>query len=84
MVAVAGKVVVITGGRRGLGAALVDEVIARGARKVYSTATPADVAKQIVEGLESGAVEVLADDLTVNVKAALSGPVENLTFSLPN
>jgi hypothetical protein len=27
---------------------------------------------------------VLADELTVNVKAALSGPVENLTFSLPN
>ncbi len=38
MVAVAGKVVVVTGGRRGLGAALVDEVLARGARKVYSTA----------------------------------------------
>src|ERR1700747_2051714 len=37
MVAVAGKVVVVTGGRRGLGAALVGEVLARGARKVYST-----------------------------------------------
>ena len=37
MVAVAGKVVVVTGGRRGLGAALVDELLARGARKVYST-----------------------------------------------
>ena len=41
MVAVAGKVVVVTGGRRGLGAALVDEVLARGARKVYSTARAA-------------------------------------------
>ncbi|QEV19095.1 SDR family oxidoreductase [Streptomyces alboniger] len=38
MVAVAGKVAVVTGGRRGLGAALVDELLARGARKVYSTA----------------------------------------------
>ncbi|MFF7749176.1 SDR family oxidoreductase [Streptomyces sp. NPDC007971] len=38
MVAVAGKVVMVTGGRRGLGAALVDELLARGARKVYSTA----------------------------------------------
>ncbi len=37
MVTVAGKVVVVTGGRRGLGAALVDELLARGARKVYST-----------------------------------------------
>jgi NAD(P)-dependent dehydrogenase (short-subunit alcohol dehydrogenase family) len=41
MVEVAGKVVVVTGGRRGLGAALVDEVLARGARKVYSTARAA-------------------------------------------
>ncbi|MEU9021499.1 hypothetical protein [Actinomadura sp. NPDC048394] len=31
----------MTGGRRGLGAALVDEVLARGARKVYSTARSA-------------------------------------------
>lgn len=44
--------------------------------------TPAEVAKRIVDGLEAGAVEVLADDVTVNVKAALSGPVENLSFSL--
>ncbi|MBB4983969.1 MULTISPECIES: SDR family oxidoreductase [Streptomyces] len=41
MVTVAGKVVVVTGGRRGLGAALVDEVLARGAAKVYSTARSA-------------------------------------------
>ena len=38
MVAVADSVVLVTGGRRGLGAALVDEVLARGARKVYATA----------------------------------------------
>ncbi|MFG1619732.1 SDR family oxidoreductase [Nonomuraea wenchangensis] len=43
VVAVAGRVVVVTGGRRGLGAALVDEVLARGARKVYSTARSAYV-----------------------------------------
>ena len=41
MVAVADKVVVVTGGRRGLGSALVDEVLERGARKVYSTARQA-------------------------------------------
>ncbi|GGV08899.1 putative short chain dehydrogenase/reductase [Streptomyces litmocidini] len=41
MVAVAGRVVVVTGGRRGLGAALVDEVLVRGAAKVYSTARSA-------------------------------------------
>ena len=44
--------------------------------------TPADVARRIVDGLEDGAVEVLTDDITINVKAALSGPVERLTFAL--
>lgn len=38
MVAVNGKTVLVTGGRRGLGSALVDEVLSRGAAKVYSTA----------------------------------------------
>ncbi|HKP42723.1 SDR family oxidoreductase [Mycobacterium sp.] len=41
MVAMTDKVVVVTGGRRGLGAALVDEALSRGARKVYSTARTA-------------------------------------------
>lgn len=44
-------------------------------------ATPADVAKRIVDGLEQDAVEVLTDDLSINVKAALSGPVERLTLA---
>jgi NAD(P)-dependent dehydrogenase (short-subunit alcohol dehydrogenase family) len=43
---------------------------------------PADVAARIVDALEAGAVEVLADDITAQVKAALSGPVEALTFAL--
>ncbi|WP_250283836.1 SDR family oxidoreductase [Frankia sp. CiP1_Cm_nod2] len=37
MVAIDGCTAVVTGGRRGLGAALVDELLARGARKVYAT-----------------------------------------------
>ena len=37
MVAVRNAVVLVTGGQRGLGAALVDEVLSRGARKVYVT-----------------------------------------------
>lgn len=44
--------------------------------------TAAQIAVRIVDGLESGATEVLADDVSVEVKAALSGPVENLTFAL--
>lgn len=41
---------------------------------------PRDVARAIVDGLERGDVEVLADDITRHVKSALSGPVEALRF----
>jgi hypothetical protein len=43
----------------------------------------AEVARRIVDGVEDGALEVLADDISVDVKAALSGPVENLAVTLP-
>ena len=42
---------------------------------------PRDVARQIVDGIEHGDAEVLADDLTRHIKAALSGPVEALRAS---
>ncbi len=45
--------------------------------------SPAEVARRIVDGVEDGALEVLADDISVGVKAALSGPVENLFVALP-
>ncbi|WP_067852895.1 SDR family oxidoreductase [Nocardia shimofusensis] len=44
-------------------------------------ATPAEIAARILDGLEAGESEVLADDVTVAVKAALGGPVERLTFA---
>jgi NAD(P)-dependent dehydrogenase (short-subunit alcohol dehydrogenase family) len=44
--------------------------------------TPVEVARRIIDGVESGAAEVLADDISVSVKAALAGPVENLSFAL--
>lgn len=44
-------------------------------------AAPTDIAARILDGLEAGATEVLADEVTASVKAALSGPVEHLTFS---
>ncbi|MFG2230996.1 SDR family oxidoreductase [Streptomyces sp. NPDC048723] len=44
-------------------------------------AKPAEVAARIVDGLEAGDTEVLADDVSITVKSALSGPVEHLTFS---
>jgi NAD(P)-dependent dehydrogenase (short-subunit alcohol dehydrogenase family) len=39
---------------------------------------PRQVARAILDGVERGDVEVLADDTTRNAKAALSGPVEAL------
>ncbi|OBG32932.1 MULTISPECIES: SDR family oxidoreductase [Mycolicibacter] len=63
MVAVQGKVAVVTGGRRGLGAALVDELLARGARKVYSTARTAftdERPKVVPLALEVGSPESVA------------------------
>jgi NAD(P)-dependent dehydrogenase (short-subunit alcohol dehydrogenase family) len=40
-----------------------------------------DVAREIVDGIERGDAEVLADDMTRHIKAALSGPVEALRAS---
>jgi NAD(P)-dependent dehydrogenase (short-subunit alcohol dehydrogenase family) len=42
---------------------------------------PRDVARQIVDGIERGDAEVLADDMTRHYKSALSGPVEALRAS---
>jgi hypothetical protein len=39
------------------------------------------VARQIVDGIEAGQAEVLADDYTRHFKAALSGPAELLRAS---
>lgn len=40
---------------------------------------PALVAQRVVAGIEEGAPEVLVDEISRNVKAGLSGPVEALT-----
>ena len=39
---------------------------------------PADLVTKVYDAVEAGAYEVVADELTVQVKAALSGPVEAL------
>jgi NAD(P)-dependent dehydrogenase (short-subunit alcohol dehydrogenase family) len=39
---------------------------------------PRDVARQVVDGIQRGDAEVLADDMTRYIKAALSGPAEAL------
>lgn len=73
MVEIAGKVAVVTGGRRGLGAALVEELLARGARKVYSTARSgfADERPEVV----TAELEVRSAD-SVAALAALAGDAE--------
>ncbi|MGV9853465.1 SDR family oxidoreductase [Streptomyces sp. NPDC003442] len=43
---------------------------------------PAQVAKVVVDGVERGEIEVLVDELTRSVKAALSGPVEKLALPI--
>lgn len=39
---------------------------------------PADVVRDAYDGLEAGELEVLADDVSVAVKAGLAGPIEGL------
>ncbi len=73
MVALRGTTVLVTGGRRGLGSALVDEVLARGAVKVYSTAR-----EQYSDGREkvvSVRLEV-QDDKSVGALAAIASDVD--------
>lgn len=44
--------------------------------------SPAEVAETVLDGVEDGASEVLVDDVTRQMKAALAGPVEGLTVPL--
>ncbi|MEV6099713.1 SDR family oxidoreductase [Nocardia sp. NPDC051981] len=61
-----------------LGFADTDMVKAIAAPKI----SPAEVAAAVADGLEQGSTEVLVDDFTRQVKAALSGPVEGLVLTL--
>ncbi|SFO67286.1 Short-chain dehydrogenase [Mesorhizobium sp. NFR06] len=65
----------------GVHAAFLDTDMTAGL-KVPKT-SPAVAAARIVDALEAGAAEVLVDDASVAAKAALSGPVENLSVRLP-
>lgn len=85
MVNVHGAVAVVTGGQRGLGKAIVDELLSRGAAKVYATArTPkpdADpgVVSVALDVTDPDSVRALADAATdaqivVNNAGAIAGP----------
>jgi NAD(P)-dependent dehydrogenase (short-subunit alcohol dehydrogenase family) len=64
------RVVLVTGGRRGLGSALVDEVLRRGATKVYSTAREAysdprdNVTTHVLDVRSPATISTLADIAT--------------------
>ena len=69
MVDISGAVVVVTGGTRGLGKAIVDELLARGAAKVYATSRSAKDSTDpriVVPQLE------VTDDSSVDALAALA------------
>lgn len=44
--------------------------------------TPASVAEIVLDGIENNETEVLVDPISQDMKAALSGPVENLAIAL--
>jgi hypothetical protein len=44
--------------------------------------SPVDIVRAIWDGVESGAHEVLADDTSRTIRAALSGPLEALYLEL--
>ena len=52
---------------------LVDTVMAKFTD--YPKSDPADVVRQVLDGIESGAVEVLADEMTRDVRAQLGKPL---------
>src|SRR5690349_5388121 len=92
MVDVSGAVAVVTGDRRGLGQAIVAELLQRGARKVYATSrTPEPSADSRIVGValditDAGSVSALAAQATdasiVVNNAGLLGGTSLLTDDL--
>lgn len=79
--AVAGKTALVTGANRGIGEAIVDALVAAGAKKVYAAArTPADLAPLLAR--HGSRVVPIRLDITeatqINAAVALTGDVELL------
>ncbi len=92
MVNIKGSTVVVTGGQRGLGKAIVDEFLRRGAAKVYATArTPkpsadprvVSVALDVTEADSVAALAVTASDADIVVNnAGVLGAAKLLTSDI--
>jgi NAD(P)-dependent dehydrogenase (short-subunit alcohol dehydrogenase family) len=63
-------VAVVTGANRGIGLAFANELLARGLNAPKSS--PEDVVRRALDGLASGLDEVLADELTQQVKRGMT------------
>jgi NAD(P)-dependent dehydrogenase (short-subunit alcohol dehydrogenase family) len=83
-VIIAGSVVLVTGGQRGLGKAFAEELLARGASKIYVTAREPQVSSDprivpvALEVTDSAAIEALArtlTDVTIVINNAGAGGV---------
>jgi len=91
MTAIKNSVVFVTGGSRGIGKALVDELYARGAAKVYATArdprtvTHPDavpVALEVTDPASVAAAAAQAQDVTHVGASFLTSPVEDVRKEL--
>src|SRR5437588_11771056 len=79
MTAIKDSVALVTGGSRGIGRALVDELHARGAKKVYATARDASrvtaagavpLALELADESAAGALAQQAPDVTILINNA--------------
>ncbi len=74
---VEGSVAPVTGANRGLGKSLCAALLDRGAARVDAGARSPD-SVSMLDGLVAGDLDVLADEISRNVRAALSGDVTAL------
>jgi NAD(P)-dependent dehydrogenase (short-subunit alcohol dehydrogenase family) len=78
MVSTQGSVAVVTGGHRGLGKALVEELLQRGATKVYATA------RQLKVHPDPRVVSIVADVTDSESVAALAAAASDATIVINN
>ena len=78
MVSTEGSVAVVTGGHRGLGKAIVDELLQRGAAKVYATA------RELKNHPDPRVVSIVADVTDADSVAALAAAATDATIVFNN